>query len=134
MLETPEPQDICQAVIKGVEPACWRGRASESFEIKVANAGHGAAGFAVCPAGFWSHFGSVFPHYTPSLPSGMAMYILCYYSSEVCSLPFNFIGLVINKSLPQERLGIESVKNSRDFSSWTKCILHYGMTIGLGVW
>lgn len=94
-----------------LQAAKW---ASESFEIKVADAGHGATGFAVCPAGFCSYFGSVFPHYTPFLPSGMAMYILCVITHGKCVICLLILQEVINKSLPWERLGIETVKNYRD--------------------
>jgi hypothetical protein len=46
------------------------------------NTGYSATRFGVCPSGFWSCFGPVFPDYPPFFTL----------MSEVCSLPFDTAG------------------------------------------
>lgn len=48
---------------------------SKPFGSKVLEVGYGATGFGVCPDGFQSSFGLLFPHCALILPSGMVMYI-----------------------------------------------------------
>lgn len=48
---------------------------------------HGVTEFGVCPGGFWSSFGLLFPYYAP-IPFGMVMYSLCHFMLEICYLLF----------------------------------------------
>lgn len=70
----------------------WRPK--ENFDIR-----YGDAKFGVCPAGIWSCFGPVSPHYAPFLMfwNGNVMYILCHYMLEVCFLILILQGITVKK-------------------------------------
>ena len=44
--------------VRGPEP-------SEPFDTEAPDTAHATIGFGIYSAGFWSYFGSIFPHYTP---------------------------------------------------------------------
>lgn len=54
----------------------------------------GDAEFGVCPAGFWSYFGPVFPQYaTFPLFWNSNVYLVLLYVENICSaFPFDFTG------------------------------------------
>lgn len=90
MLVMPEPEYPAWNQPKRVKyitfsKACKSERDEECFDIR-----HEDVEFEVCPDGFQSCFGSVFPMF-PSLlllPFKMTMYILCHCMLEVSDLVF----------------------------------------------
>lgn len=54
------------------------------------DAGHGAAECSICPSGFYSSFGPVFPCYFLFLPFGMGMFVYSVPSYLGCNFLFLF--------------------------------------------
>ena len=85
MLEVPESWDTFLGAASmewnqpkrkkyvSVKKAERKWRSEDGFDFR-----HGDKLFGVCPAGFQSCFGSVFPQYAPFLCCGMVMYNLCW--------------------------------------------------------
>lgn len=105
----------------GVEPA-QESRSEEHCGIR-----HGDEECGVCPGGFWSCFGPVFPHSVPFPSFGVVVYILCHCMLQTCGLLFDF-GFTKPKGITIQRMPFESLQETLNFglTNSMETVIGYG--------